>query len=211
MKRAILVAVFALASAGLAMGQNWTSPVDVLGAHNNNGRGCAGCHSAAQRVVWFRSRRRSRYRQLCIVGTGCQPTVRQDDCVWRWRKIHGSSARHRSPVGSQEVGGILLCLSCHDGNVTAANMMVNSVVRAEDWFADEYCLTALATDPDPARQRWNHAPAITTTITRWDRLRRSAAAAYGLTCGTNNAFTVTAGYALRPVRSQLRLASTGTR
>jgi hypothetical protein len=28
-------------------------------------------------------------------------------------------------TGSQEVGGILLCLSCHDGNVTAANMMVN--------------------------------------------------------------------------------------
>ena len=44
MKRAILVAVFALASAGLALGQNWSSPVDVLGAHNNNGRGCAGCH-----------------------------------------------------------------------------------------------------------------------------------------------------------------------
>src|SRR6202043_144849 len=25
--------------------------------------------------------------------------------------------------GSIEVGGILLCLSCHDGNVTASNMM----------------------------------------------------------------------------------------
>ena len=27
--------------------------------------------------------------------------------------------------GSQEVGGILLCLSCHDGNVTSKNMMAN--------------------------------------------------------------------------------------
>ena len=27
--------------------------------------------------------------------------------------------------GSQEVGGILLCLSCHDGNVTPTNMMAN--------------------------------------------------------------------------------------
>ena len=27
--------------------------------------------------------------------------------------------------GSQEVGGILLCLSCHDGNVTPSNMMIN--------------------------------------------------------------------------------------
>ncbi len=28
-------------------------------------------------------------------------------------------------TGSQEVGGILLCLSCHDGNLTANNMMAN--------------------------------------------------------------------------------------
>ncbi len=28
-------------------------------------------------------------------------------------------------TGSQEVGGILLCLSCHDGNVTPQNMMQN--------------------------------------------------------------------------------------
>ena len=45
MKRAILAGFFLLAGAGLAMGQNWVSPVDVLGAHNNQGRGCAGCHS----------------------------------------------------------------------------------------------------------------------------------------------------------------------
>jgi len=45
MKRAMLVVMFVLAIAGFAMGQAWTSAVDVLGAHNNNGRGCAGCHS----------------------------------------------------------------------------------------------------------------------------------------------------------------------
>ena len=27
------------------MAQNWSSTVDVLGAHNNQGRGCAGCHA----------------------------------------------------------------------------------------------------------------------------------------------------------------------
>ena len=29
---------------------------------------------------------------------------------------------------SPEVGGILLCLSCHDGNVTPNNMMTNQTV-----------------------------------------------------------------------------------
>ena len=45
MKKAILIAMFVLALAGLAMAQNWSSPIDVLGAHNNQGRGCAGCHA----------------------------------------------------------------------------------------------------------------------------------------------------------------------
>src|SRR5215472_8372384 len=44
MKKAMLVLMFVLAVAGLMMAQNWSSSVDVLGAHNNGGRGCAGCH-----------------------------------------------------------------------------------------------------------------------------------------------------------------------
>ena len=32
-------------SRGLVMAQNASSTVDVLGAHNNGGRGCAGCHA----------------------------------------------------------------------------------------------------------------------------------------------------------------------
>ena len=44
MKKVILVAMFVLAVGGLVMAQNAVSTVDVLGAHNNGGRGCAGCH-----------------------------------------------------------------------------------------------------------------------------------------------------------------------
>ena len=47
-----------------------------------------------------------------------------DHRLWRQREIHGSSACQHI-AGGTEVGGILLCLSCHDGNVTAKNMMVN--------------------------------------------------------------------------------------
>ncbi len=45
MKKAMLVLMFVLAVTGLVMAQNWSSPVNVLGAHNNQGRGCAGCHA----------------------------------------------------------------------------------------------------------------------------------------------------------------------
>ena len=44
MKKAMLVVMFVMAVGGLVMAQTWSSPVDVLGAHNNGGRGCAGCH-----------------------------------------------------------------------------------------------------------------------------------------------------------------------
>jgi hypothetical protein len=36
--------------------------------------------------------------------------------------------------GSQEVGGILLCLSCHDGNVTPSNMMTNKSYEQRSAF-----------------------------------------------------------------------------
>src|SRR3974390_2453375 len=45
MKKLALVMMFVLAFAGLMMAQNWSSTVDVLGAHQNQGRGCAGCHA----------------------------------------------------------------------------------------------------------------------------------------------------------------------
>ena len=45
MKRVMLVVMLVFAFAGFMMAQNWSSTVDVLGAHNNQGRGCAGCHA----------------------------------------------------------------------------------------------------------------------------------------------------------------------
>ena len=102
------------------------STVDVLGAHNNGGRGCAGCHSPHSGSFGSGHKGAADSRQLCIVGTGCQPTVRHR----RSRSAMVASTPKFCPAvdlraASAEVGGILLCLSCHDGNVTASNMMAN--------------------------------------------------------------------------------------
>src|ERR1700752_4748326 len=45
MKKAMIVMMFVFAVAGLAMAQNWSSTVDVLGAHQNQGRGWPACHA----------------------------------------------------------------------------------------------------------------------------------------------------------------------
>jgi hypothetical protein len=126
MKKVLLVAVFALATAGLAMGQNWSSPngTDVLGAHNNNGRGCAGCHSPHSGSFGSGHAGAADTGSYALWGQDASPlygaTVKFGDSGKYTEVLPNGIA-----TGSQEVGGILLCLSCHDGNLTASNMMVN--------------------------------------------------------------------------------------
>ena len=45
MKKACLVLIMVLAVAGFAVAQIQPPTSDVLGAHLNYGRGCAGCHA----------------------------------------------------------------------------------------------------------------------------------------------------------------------
>ena len=124
MKKAMLIVMFVLAVGGLVMAQNATSPVDVLGAHNNVGRGCAGCHQPHSGAFGSGHKGAADSGSYALWGQDASPlygaTVQFGD---------GGSFSEVLPngiaTGSQEVGGILLCLSCHDGNLTAKNMMAN--------------------------------------------------------------------------------------
>ena len=123
-KKAMLVARLIVAFAGFVMAQNWSSTVDVLGAHNNNGRGCAGCHSPHSGSFGSGHTGSADSGSYALWGQDASPlygkTVAFGD---------GGSVVEVLPngiaSGSQEVGGILLCLSCHDGNLTPSNMMQN--------------------------------------------------------------------------------------
>jgi len=120
----MLVVLFVLAVAGFVMAQNWSSPIDVLGAHNNQGRGCAGCHQPHSGS--FGS------GQKGAADTGSYALWGQDASPLYGKTIaFGDNGNYTEllpsgiSTGSQEVGGILLCLSCHDGNLTPTNMMRN--------------------------------------------------------------------------------------
>jgi len=126
MKRAILAGLFVLASAGLAMGQGWSSPTDVLGAHNNNGRGCAGCHAPHSGSYGSGHTPKG----AGVTDTGNYALWGQDASpMYGATLAFGDSGRFVEVLpstitgGGTEVGGILLCLSCHDGNLTYSNMM----------------------------------------------------------------------------------------
>ncbi len=124
MKKAIFLLIFVFAITGLVMAQNWSSPVDVLGAHNNNGRGCAGCHAPHSGSFGAGQKGAADTGSYALWGQDASPlygaTIAFGD-KGNYTEVLPSTIS----TGSQEVGGILLCLSCHDGNVTPHNMMAN--------------------------------------------------------------------------------------
>ena len=126
MKKVLLTIIFVLAVAGLMTAQNWSSPVDVLGAHGNQGRGCAGCHAPHSGAFG------SGNTATGSSDAGSYALWGQDASPLYGKSIaFGDNGKYVEVLpgtitgGSQEVGGILLCLSCHDGNLTPSNMMTN--------------------------------------------------------------------------------------
>jgi len=150
MKRAMLVVLFVLAIAGFAMGQTWSSPVDVLGAHNNGGRGCAGCHQPHSGAYG------SGHTVVKGTDTGSYALWGQDASPLYGAVIaFGDGGTYTETLPSSiiasggndaEIGGILLCLSCHDGNVTPKNMMANQSYEQKIGLLTN---TAYGTNPIP--------------------------------------------------------------
>jgi hypothetical protein len=122
MKKVIVLMLFVLAVSGLMMAQNWSSTVDVLGAHNNQGRGCAGCHAPHSGSFGSGHGGAADSGSYALWGQDASP-------LYGKTIAFGDSGSYSETLptsitsGSTEVGGILLCLSCHDGNLTASNMM----------------------------------------------------------------------------------------
>jgi hypothetical protein len=127
MKKAILLGFICLALAAFTLGQTATSPVDVLGAHNNGGRGCAGCH---QPHSGARGSGQAKYApdtgNYALWGQDASPLYGQTLAFG-----DGGSFIEVLPanltVATPDVGGIMLCLSCHDGSVTPTNMMTGNL------------------------------------------------------------------------------------
>jgi hypothetical protein len=122
MKKVIVLVLFVLAVSGLMMAQTWSSTVDVLGAHNNQGRGCAGCHAPHSGSFGSGHGGTADAGSYALWGQDASP-------LYGKTIAFGDSGSFTEVLptsitsGSTEVGGILLCLSCHDGAVTASNMM----------------------------------------------------------------------------------------
>jgi hypothetical protein len=188
MKRAILAGLFLLACAGLALGQTWSSTVDVLGAHNNQGRGCAGCHAPHSGSFGSGHGGKADAGSYALWGQDASPLYGKSVAFGdngRFVEVLPSSISS----GSQEVGGILLCLSCHDGNYTPSNMMQNWSYEQQigllsnTTYGGQHIPTLLGNDGTTAGNYTNDHPV---------GQNATISAGNGLVWA-NNTFTVTSG------------------
>ncbi len=153
MKKLLIVVLAMAIFTGFAMAQAFVPGVyksgtgipfntDKLGAHQNGGRGCVGCHAPHSggrgnggSLQWDSAS--STYKTVAVVGES------GDDVLWGQDlgPIYGTvlnfptSGDYATGVtgdvtitdGSQArvITGIAMCLSCHDGNVAKGAMMAN--------------------------------------------------------------------------------------
>jgi len=127
MKKYALVALMIVAVAGFAAAQIQAPTSDVLGAHLNYGRGCAGCHAphsggygngamkvgdatAGDTALWGQDAA-ALYGVTLTFGGGNFP-----------EQLPANMA-----ATTPDVGGLLTCLSCHDGNYAEGAMMKDQV------------------------------------------------------------------------------------
>ena len=127
MKRNVFVALTLVAEAGMAIAQITSSSTDVLGAHLNYGRGCTACHashggasgngnakaagsSGGNDLLWGYDVS-SLYGKVIVTGGG------------KFVEVLPDSMSATTP----DVNGMLICLSCHDGNYASSATMKNKV------------------------------------------------------------------------------------
>lgn len=107
--------------------------IDKLGAHQNGGRGCVGCHAPHSGArgnggtyAWNSSTQK--YDSVQVQGTV------GDEVLWGQDLGPIYTATLNFPTGNvqvtdasptRQITGIAMCLSCHDGNVAKGAMMTN--------------------------------------------------------------------------------------
>ncbi len=155
MKKVLLVVTLVIMAAAMAVAQvtpgaslttgaaGSVSPtVDVLGAHNNYGRGCAGCH-APHSGARGAGGNAANGGAVTDVNAGQNALFAQDMGPLYGQTFDfsdvtntGSRANYKliAPTGAintwtaqqySDVRGIIMCLACHDGNVAKGAMMQN--------------------------------------------------------------------------------------
>ena len=130
MKRKMLLTLILLAGAGFAAAQIVTPSTDVLGAHLNYGRGCTACHAPHSGVYGNGNAKTTDTTSGNVALWGEDVGSLVGKTITSGSTDGSTGAVEILPAvstGTADVGGMLMCLSCHDGNYATGAMMKNQV------------------------------------------------------------------------------------
>jgi cytochrome c553 len=103
---------------------------DVLGAHLNYGRGCAACHAPHSGVYGNGNAKTADPTAGSLALWGEDVSSLYGKTIVTGVSEHGSYTEvlpTKLTAGTPDVAGVLMCLSCHDGNYATGAMMKNKV------------------------------------------------------------------------------------
>ena len=133
MKRTLPIILMFLAAAGFAAAQITTPSTDVLGAHLNYGRGCAACHAPHSGAYGNGNAKTADATSGNIALWGEDVGSLYGKTIVTGQSEHGSATEvlpTSLAAGTPDVSGVLMCLSCHDGNYAQGAMMKNQVYES---------------------------------------------------------------------------------
>lgn len=197
-----------LAGAGFAAAQITTPSTDVLGAHLNYGRGCAACHAPHSGAYGNGNAKTADATSGNIALWGEDVSSLYGKTITTGQSEHGSVIAvlpGSIDAGTPDVAGLLMCLSCHDGNMASGAMMKNKVYETlpTTYGTLNDIPTLLGNDGGGTANYLNdHPVGLDATMTcggtyDWD-CTISAAGAVQMT-GTNSAkFVTNYGFFVRP-------------
>jgi hypothetical protein len=117
-------------AAGFAAAQPGNPTSDVLGAHLNYGRGCAACHAPHSGVYGNGNAKTADATAGTIALWGEDVSSLYGKVIITGQSEHGNVTEtlpSSLTAGTPDVAGVLMCLSCHDGNYATGAMMKNKV------------------------------------------------------------------------------------
>jgi len=127
MQRTLLICWILAAAAVLTPAQITSPTTDVLGAHLNYGRGCTACHSPHSGA------RGNGNMRSADAASGVTALWGEDASGLYGKTITTGGGKFvevlptSMSANTPDVGGMLTCLSCHDGNYAQQAMMRNRV------------------------------------------------------------------------------------
>ena len=130
MKRIVLIALMFLAAASFAAAQITAPSTDVLGAHLNYGRGCAACHAPHSGAYGNGNAKTADANSGNLALWGEDVSSLYGKTITTGQSEHGNyvvALPGSLDPNDPTTAGVLMCLSCHDGNYATNAMMKNKV------------------------------------------------------------------------------------